>query len=277
MNTDKYPFEFYAPRINVLREMPLVADDVPGVFFYSKNPGITPEFLHSFLLRGYLNLPDNVKMYKAVTDIAPVPEDRLTHQERDRLIEMGINFVSLMESTLVVAGVEVKGLPFITLDSLIVTASLSVWVRKLVRTLISTVAVYQELDPAWAQVRAILDSRLRDFKNQRLLANYEVDLLDIHPECNTFSLFIQSSGRLLLSHLLLDFSMTDGRLLQRELTYKAYGQTHNVSNIGSLFENDEVRDTLSDSQPWLDLKFDDTNPSTITIISIPGVSGLFQI
>ena len=254
------PIKFFIPKINIIREIPKSADTVPvGLWFYSKNPEVTPEVLRATFLSGsYKENPDNQRSYRMLDGITSIPEDRLTQQERDQLVSIGINPVCVLPAlglhTLSTVVAEVRGLPALRMQSLVLVASVAVWVRKLVRSLVGEVARESQLEVTWQQAKALIEQQMNDLQRYRILYDHKVELQYVPPR--KASLFISIKDPLATTlRLRLDFSMIAGSFLKYEFTYLHAGQVTQAVNIGGLFEEDEVLDTLSGTQPLLDLKF----------------------
>ena len=253
------PVKFYVPRINVIREIPQSAEGIPpGLWYYSKNPAITPEFIRDFLSNKYEENIDNRSINnKRLPDIATIPEDRFTHHERDLLISMGINMVCVVPAlgfdSLVLWGDDVKGTPGLRIHSLVLVASVAVWIRKLARTLVGAVSIERELEVTWQRVKAITEEQMRDFQLNRLVYDFNVEL--IGNQLTRRSIFLRMRDATTTLNLQLDFSMIAGAFMKHEFTYTVFDKITHLSNVGSIFDDEEVRDTLSDATPVLNLKF----------------------
>ncbi len=270
------PVKFYVPRINVIREIPQSAEGIPpGVWFYSKNPAVTPEVIETFLSNNYkANLDSRIVRNRVLPSIVTIPADRLTAQERDHLLSMYINLVCVVPafgmSGLVLWGHEVKGVPGLGMHSLVLAASIAVWVRKLVRTIIGKVTIQQELEVTWQKVKVIVEQQMHDFQWNRFIYAFDVELIDNRPRTKSIVIRMQDAHKTL--NLQLDFSMIAGFFLKHEFTYTVFDKVTHVSSVGSIVDDDEVRDTLSDDKPVLDLKFPVSNRKIVRVGGIPVLS-----
>ena len=177
------PVKFFIPKVNIIREIPQSADTVPpGLWFYSKNPAVTPEVIETLLSSNYrANRDSRIVRNRELPNIVPIPADKLTSQEREHLLSRDINLICVVPSFgiggLVLWGNEVKGVPDLGMHSLVLAASIAVWVRKLARTLVGKVAVESELEITWQQVKVIVEQQMHDFQLHRLVYDFKVELL----------------------------------------------------------------------------------------------------
>ena len=270
------PVKFFIPKVNIIREIPQSADTVPvGLWFYSKNPAVTPEVIETLLSSNYrANRDSRIVRNRLLPSIVTIPADNLTHQERDHLLSRDINLLCVVPAFgfggLVFWGNEVKGVPDLGMHSLVLAASIAVWVRKLARTLVGKVAVESELGITWQQVKVIVEQQMHDFQLHRLVYDSKVELIDNRPRKKSLVIRMQDAHKTL--NLQLDFSMIAGAFVKSEFIYTVFDKVTHVSNVGSIFDDDEVRDTLSGTQPLLDLKFPVSNRK---IVRVGGVQVLF--